>query len=270
MAIIKYCSCGRRYSFPDNLEHIEYQCPFCWKRFHIERDDTFFQDDNIQPTGFWARHGLKTILVVIGLVLGFMILSNYFKPKPIVMGISSDLIITEQAPLQTPIESADTFEIEVSKGTFTLTPVARYSIAALVVSKKKYTTDWNSHLAPFDLALAWGDLALQDIDHQVKYEQYSRWYHFEVKPGSSLSIDYIYKHSANTHIIPSNINIHRAIEHIRKKDIVYLEGYLVNIKGTYKNRSYSWNSSTSRDDSGNGACEILFVNRVRIFNKIYE
>ena len=224
----------------------------------------------LKASGFWGRHGLKISLILVGFVLIIVILSNYVKPGPIVMGFASDSLSVEQEPLQSPIETAESFEIQVPRGTFTVTPLAHYSIAALVVSKKKYSTDWNAQLAPFDLALAWGDLALPENNRQVKYEQYSRWYRFKVEPDSSLSIDYIYKHSANTHLIPANSNVHRAIEQIQEKDVVLLEGYLVNLKGTYKNRTYFWNSSTSRADTGNGSCEVLYVKRIQIEDRIYE
>jgi hypothetical protein len=77
-------------------------------------------------------------------------------------------------------------------------------------------------------------------------------------------------HSSNNHIIPDNENIHRAIKSINKKDEVILEGWLVNLKGVYRGKNVFWNTSLSRNDTGNGSCELFYLLKVRINNKVYE
>jgi len=77
-------------------------------------------------------------------------------------------------------------------------------------------------------------------------------------------------HSANNHIVPVNENVGRAVKSVKKKDAVVLEGYLVNIQGSYKGRDVRWNSSLSRTDTGNGSCELFYVTKVRIESKVYE
>jgi len=57
---------------------------------------------------------------------------------------------------------------------------------------------------------------------------------------------------------------------LKKGDKVYLEGYLVFIKGTVNGRNSWWNSSLTRNDTGNGACEILYLTRAVIGDIIYE
>ena len=81
---------------------------------------------------------------------------------------------------------------------------------------------------------------------------------------------YIITHSANNHIIPATENVQRALKIIKKRDRVVLEGYLVNLKGTYKGREVRWNTSLSRTDTGNGSCELFYVSKVRIDTRVYE
>ena len=53
-------------------------------------------------------------------------------------------------------------------------------------------------------------------------------------------------------------------KNIKQGDFVKIEGYLV--KSSWKDnkhREYHWNSSTSRDDKGDGACEIIYVTSVK-------
>jgi len=46
---------------------------------------------------------------------------------------------------------------------------------------------------------------------------------------------------------------------VRRHDLVSLEGYLVEIAGP---EGYHWRSSLSRDDTGGGACEVMWVTSV--------
>ena len=51
----------------------------------------------------------------------------------------------------------------------------------------------------------------------------------------------------------------RALGKIRKGQIVKLSGYLVEIKAK---DGWSWRSSMTRDDTGQGSCEVIFVQAV--------
>jgi hypothetical protein len=43
-------------------------------------------------------------------------------------------------------------------------------------------------------------------------------------------------------------------------DLVELEGYLVYVKGD----NFTWNSSLTRNDTGDGACEVLYVEKISV------
>ncbi len=45
---------------------------------------------------------------------------------------------------------------------------------------------------------------------------------------------------------------------VHKEDYITLKGYLVNVKFP----DYDWKSSLARNDTGNGACEIMYVESV--------
>ncbi len=58
---------------------------------------------------------------------------------------------------------------------------------------------------------------------------------------------------------------------VKKSDLVRIEGFLVNVTGVdAKNRVINWKTSTTREDTGNGACEIIYVSKLRLNNNIYE
>ena len=76
----------------------------------------------------------------------------------------------------------------------------------------------------------------------------------------------ITKSSANTHIIPANEDVEYTLKKIRKGNLIHLEGFLVNIdKG-----DYYWRTSTKRTDTGNGACEIVYTERLEILEPNLE
>jgi RAB protein geranylgeranyltransferase component A len=175
-----------------------------------------------------------------------------------------------QKPSQTDLVDKEPIELVFPRGKVNLIPLARYEITAKVQSKQRYVGDWSAKISPYDFALAWGNLVDKKLDKYIKYSQTSRFYLYRYKAGTPVSQQYISEHSANTHIIPANKNIKKALLWIRNKKMVKLEGYLVNVKGTYKKNPVWWDSSTIRTDTGSGACEIMYVTKLYYKHKIYE
>jgi len=64
-------------------------------------------------------------------------------------------------------------------------------------------------------------------------------------------------HSANMHMIPSNDVIAKQLEDVRQGQIIHLTGNLVEAKDLKKH--WIWRSSLTREDSGAGACELIWV-----------
>ena len=66
--------------------------------------------------------------------------------------------------------------------------------------------------------------------------------------------------SSNNHLIPANDVIKREIKKIKRGDYVEIKGYLVDINGSNSgDGSFYWNSSKSREDTGDGSCEVIYV-----------
>ena len=212
---------------------------------------------------------IKILLLI--LMLFAVIVTGYFilnKPTPIEEDFSS--IDTSQDPVQTSLLLKEPIIITKKNLQLKLSPLANYKIRAIVLSKRKYGSSWTSKISPYDLALGWGGVSRQEnLDH-IKFKQVFRWYRYRYDAQCPISQDYISKHSSNHHIIPANSNITKAIMSIRKKDIVELEGKLVNVNGKYKGKSVHWITSTTRDDTGDGSCEILYVTKVKVDNYIYR
>jgi hypothetical protein len=198
----------------------------------------------------------------------YLVISGCNRPQA--TGVEFDEIDTSQNPLQIFVPSQEPILINVKKIELKITPVAVYKIAALVVGTESYSYGWNAKISPIDLALAWGNLADPESQKYVSYSQDNRWVSFNIKKNSPFDVAYVTSHASNHHIIPATQNIWYAVKTIKKKKKVLLEGFLVNITGSYDGKTVWWNTSLSRTDTGNGACEILYVTKARIGNKVYE
>ena len=141
-----------------------------------------------------------------------------------------------------------------------ITPLYKYKIYARVYSKKHYPLDPNP--APYDLALGWDGLEKEEVFNTITAWQSFRWVHWRLKPGCPYDVNGVYLRLANNHIIPANDNILKGVKKLKRKDVVYMEGYLVSVKRPRGKGSEKIVSSTSRTDRGAGSCEIIYVTRL--------
>jgi hypothetical protein len=66
-------------------------------------------------------------------------------------------------------------------------------------------------------------------------------------------------HSANMHMVPSTAELESRLRTITPGDLVDIRGYLVEIKLP---NGGIWRSSLTRTDTGNGACELVWVDQL--------
>ena len=166
--------------------------------------------------------------------------------------------------------TADTIVIQGEDGQIFLTPMAEYSVSAKVVSRTNYSSDWQAEFEPTDLALAWGDLAEPEYQEGISYTQSGRWYYYHYDAGYKASPTYIIEHSSNHHIIPANDTIKTAVRKVKEGQKVKIDGYLVNVKYVMSKGEYTQNSSLTRSDSGDGACEVVYVEKLQVEDKVYQ
>jgi hypothetical protein len=97
---------------------------------------------------------------------------------------------------------------------------------------------------------------LQHID----ISQSGRFYYWHVQefPIPRREIE---TSSANMHMIPADADVKNQLEQVRAGEVVHLEGFLVDAS---RPGGWHWNTSMSRDDTGAGACELIYVERVDV------
>lgn len=138
----------------------------------------------------------------------------------------------------------------------TLIPLAGFSIDAKVLSRRDYRSDRESQLAPTDLALGWGRMRDDAVLAQLDISQSARWYHYRYGGAPPIPQAEIDRSAANMHMIPGSEDIASALAQVEKGERVRIDGWLVEAQAP---DGWRWRSSTSRQDTGQGACELVYV-----------
>lgn len=142
-------------------------------------------------------------------------------------------------------------------GAATVSPLAGFSLQARVLAREDYSFGKESDYSPTDLALGWGPMAEPGMAKRLQVSQGSRFYRYRWgSEGPPMAPDQIISHSANMHMVPADRIVARSLARINAGDVVRISGWLVRIDG---DDGGHWQSSLSRDDSGAGACELIFV-----------
>jgi hypothetical protein len=142
-------------------------------------------------------------------------------------------------------------------GEFQLTPLAGIGIQARVLGREDYRLDAEAALSPTDLALGWGPMALPGNYGKLDISQSGRWYRYRWGPeGPPLPVQQIVRSSANMHMIPADPAVAAALARVRPGQDVRLQGWLVEVR---REDGWRWRSSLTREDSGDGACELIYV-----------
>ena len=175
----------------------------------------------------------------------------------------------EMKPFSVPIQEELTkserkleFTEKFFGGQSTMKPLYSYKIYARIYSKRKYVLGVDPNPAPYDLALGWDGLEKEDVFNTIHAWQSLRWVRWRLKSNCPYSVDEVYLRLANNHVIPANEKILKGIKMLHKKDIVYMEGYLVSYVTTKGSRTGYGSSSTTRTDRQANSCEVLYVTRL--------
>ena len=157
------------------------------------------------------------------------------------------------APLQTDIPAGLTLPVVNNAN---LKPLAGFSIEARVLGREDYRLGREADYSPTDLALGWGRMTEDAVISQLNISQGGRWYRYSWKDAPPIPVDEIVRSSANMHMIPAYDAVAAALRRIERGQRVRIDGWLVEVNA---NEGWRWRSSLTREDSGGGACELVYV-----------
>jgi len=177
-----------------------------------------------------------------------------------------------QVPLQSEVDNNEPIKFSKDGFAYNLTPVAKYQIQALDVHRMDYRffSIYNSDsVFPVDLCLIWGE-NLKNKSYQNKNLSFSQDFRFclyKWRGETLFSPDLI----SNNHLIANDKKILSVVDKIKAGDQVSISGYLVDVEANkvgevsdYDPNSFSLTSSLTRTDDGAGACEIIYIEDIKI------
>ena len=147
-------------------------------------------------------------------------------------------------------------------GDYMITPLASFDARVLVLHRENYHFGKESDLSPTDLAVGWGSMSNQAVVDCFSISQGHRRFSWsaDVLPIPRRSIE---SSASNMHIIPASEDVSQTLDNVCTGSIVRMKGYLVKVT---EGSRWSWVSSLRRTDTGDGACEVVWVDTLQIEN----
>lgn len=162
----------------------------------------------------------------------------------------------KQSPIQKPAFQAGYSGIE-----YTVEPQYEYQLYGLVVSYRHHDGDsmlhklWNDHLNMADVCVVWGKTALSAYLNLIDF--WNGQFTCNFKTNSNIAWNSFDQNQiSNNHLISNDDTIRKKIKKLSIGDQIRVSGYLSSYasKGGGKR-----GTSTVRTDTGNGACETIYV-----------
>jgi hypothetical protein len=196
----------------------------------------------------------RRIFIFSVIILGYLVIRDW-DSKPIEHPPG---ILVAERPLQVDLQPS-TFMLN----DYQLTRKASFEIRARVLSKEPYYLNRTADLSPIDLALGWGEMSDSAVLSQIDISQSARWYRTKYDLPPPIAEQQIIFNSSNMHMIPANKGIEKTLKKLREGDVVSISGYLVDVD---HDSGWYWRTSMSRLDTGNGACELVYVETLSVEN----
>lgn len=171
-------------------------------------------------------------------------------------------------PQQIPVHQAP-FQTRVGEVDYTVRPLYRYELTGLVVSRHDSQTwwdyahaEWKDALNAVDLCVVWGDNVASGAYQPLSYSSDQWTCHVETRSTEAWQA-FDPTALSNNHLLADRPELAKLLRQARVGDQIRLSGYL----SEYSHKvgaGFHRGTSTTRDDTGNGACETIYVEQFEI------
>ncbi len=174
-------------------------------------------------------------------------------------------------PIQTGEDLPAPFQVTRKKLTYVVTPLFRYELYGLVVSQHRSDSlldishrRWRDLLNIKDLCVVWGRNIRSGVYREMKFwnRDFTCMCEF---PDAEIARLFSGSHLSNNHILCADDRIGRRVLKVRPGDQVHFKGYLASY--SQPANQFERGSSTVRDDTGDGACETVFVTEFQVLRR---
>lgn len=183
-----------------------------------------------------------------------LLLAGFLRPAPIRDHPPGQ--VASREPIQSEIDGTKPW----LKEGYLIRPLARFSLTARALLIDHYYFDRESALSPVDVTFGWGPMSDSAVLNALQLSHGYRNYRWRAQ-ALPIAYEQINAHAANMHLIPADEYVKLQLKKIIRGDLVSLEGYL--IEAAHPD-GFNWRSSLTRNDSGHGACEVVWVDKLSI------
>jgi len=170
----------------------------------------------------------------------------------------------QQEPEQVEVRE-QAFNTTVSGVTYTVQPLYRYELHGLVVSMHDTSTwwnyihrEWNDKLNVVDFCVIWGRNAASGAYRKMSYSSGQFVCYFQAPDQESFQA-FDMAGLSNNHVLTDDPFVAKRLRSVRIGDQIRFSGYLAEYSHNHNGQPFKRGTSTVRSDTGNGACETIYV-----------
>lgn len=158
------------------------------------------------------------------------------------------------------------FDLIFNDVSYRVEPEYEYDITGMIVSFRHHEGNSrmhslaNDHLNMLDVCVIWGDNPHNERLHKISF--WNGIFTCNVKTRDQVAWDHFNMDQlSNNHLIADKEYIRNQVRKIRVGDQIRVRGYLAGYTSAGGSKR---GTSTTRTDTGNGACETIYVEQFRI------
>lgn len=216
---------------------------------------------------FSRLYPLLLIACIVLMIWGW-VMDKRVMPKP-----ADILPVLQQEPIQ-KLTTKPQFTQTENGHLYYIRPLYTYELYGLVVSKHEANSSfsnrahekWGDYLNTTDLCVLWGENVFSGIYQDIEFSS-GQWTCFiEPKSGKNVSWnDFDLTGIGNNHMLISSADMARKLKDVRIGDQIRFKGYLAEYGA---NGRLIRGTSITRTDTGQGACETVYVEQLEILKPV--
>ena len=250
-------------------------CSECGIVFHKYRNRSASGMNPPRPTRRQTASGfpyktvtrLSQLLLLVSVLL--LVLSSQYQERLPEREFYAGVKLAD--PVQTETSAAP-FKIESNDIVYTINPVQDYQLQGIVVSYHDSDTwwdiyhhkSWQDFINTKDLCVIWGDNVSSGVYRQMEFEN-STWTCWAYWPDRETGRRFSMHQLSNNHLLVTDPYLQGIVDDVEIGDQIRIQGQLASY--SHSNGRFTRGTSTSRTDTGNGACETIYVNDFEIVKR---
>ncbi len=206
-------------------------------------------------------------LMIFGLILWLVALWKASE-LPVAQAVQAELL---DEPVQMEV-SRQAIEVAVGAIDYQVKPLYKYDLYGMVVSKHNADTwwdflhkEWNDKLNITDLCVVWGNNVRSGSYREIDFSSGQFTCNYQTSSSEAWAA-FDTSAISNNHLLSADPAVARRMRDVRIGDQIHFSGYLAEYS---HNHGFAFKRGTSsvRTDTGNGACETVFVERFEVLRR---